>query len=120
MAKYFSDNEFACRCCGNLPQGGMSPILVEKLDVLREAYGRPIYVSCGYRCPQHNAGVGGVSNSQHVYGNAVDIYVDGDYQEFYNLVRRLRIFDGVGYYPNNEFVHVDVRDNGQKPNYYLW
>ena len=43
-----------------------------------------------------------------------------DYQTFYNLVVQSRLFDGVGYYPYDEFVHVDVRDNGKNPNLYMW
>lgn len=118
-AKYFDESEQVCKCCG----GGadkISPILLQRLDRLRETYGKPIYVSCMYRCPDHNAKVGGVSNSQHVLGTAADIYVDGDYEFFYHLVLGAGLFDGVGYYPYDEFVHVDVRDNGESPNTYMW
>lgn len=118
--KYFGMNEFVCKHCGRLPEQGMSTVLLERLDKLRELYGRPIMVSSAYRCPVHNANVGGVPNSQHVMGTACDIYVDGDYEEFYNLVRVSNLFDGVGHYPYSQFVHVDVRDNGNSPNCYLW
>lgn len=118
--KYFDMSEFACKHCGQLPPNGMNPVLLERLDNLREMYGYPIYISSAYRCPTHNAEVGGVSNSQHVLGNAADIYVDGDYQSFYDLVLNSQLFDGVGYYPDSQFVHVDVRDNGNNPNYYRW
>ena len=118
--KWFKETEFACECFGELPDNGMNPILLTNLDKLREMYGYPIYVSCGYRCPEYNLEVGGVPNSQHVLGNAADIYVDGDYHKFYELVMRSRLFDAVGYCPVREFVHVDVRDNGNNPNYYLW
>lgn len=43
------------------------------LDPLREKYGKPITVSSGYRCPELNRAVGGVSNSQHMKGEAADI-----------------------------------------------
>lgn len=118
--KWFNISEFRCKHCGELPNNGMNPILLTNLDKLREMYGYPIIVSCGYRCNYHNREVGGVSNSQHVLGNAADIYVNGDYQRFYNLVVQSRLFDGVGYYPYDEFVHVDVRDNGRNPNSYMW
>lgn len=118
--KYFDMEEFACKCCGELPADGMNLVLLAALDQLREEYGKPIYVSSGWRCPSHNAEVGGVSNSQHVLGNAADIYVDGDYEEFYNLVLDMGLFDGVGHYPNDEFVHVDMRLNGVAPNEYQW
>lgn len=50
--------------------------LIQKvLNPLRELYGKPIYVSSGYRCNELNIKVGGVRTSQHVKGQAVDIYV---------------------------------------------
>ena len=48
--------------------------LVEQvLDPLREAYGKPIRVTSGYRCPQLNRLVGGSPNSQHMRGEAAEI-----------------------------------------------
>lgn len=47
------------------------------LDPLREALGRPIVVSSGYRSPLVNRTVGGASSSQHVLGQAADITVPG-------------------------------------------
>ncbi len=48
--------------------------LVEKvLDPLREAYGKPIVVTSGYRCEKLNRAVGGAASSQHVKGQAADI-----------------------------------------------
>ena len=44
------------------------------LDPLREQYGHPIYVSSGYRCPKLNTAVNGAINSQHMRGEAADIY----------------------------------------------
>ena len=44
------------------------------LDPLRNRYGHPIHVSSGYRCPRLNKAVGGSATSQHVKGEAADIY----------------------------------------------
>ena len=43
------------------------------LDPLRKAYGKPIYVTSGFRCATLNKAVGGVSTSQHLTGCAADI-----------------------------------------------
>ena len=48
------------------------------LEPLRSAMGEPIRISSGYRCEQLNRAVGGVSNSQHLKGQAADICIDGD------------------------------------------
>lgn len=48
--------------------------LVRKvLDPARLSLGKPIYISSGYRNPQLNKAVGGVSNSLHLCGRAADI-----------------------------------------------
>ena len=50
--------------------------LVDKvLDPLREAWGGPIRVNSGYRCPELNKAVGGTPGSQHQRGEAADITV---------------------------------------------
>ena len=45
------------------------------LDPLREAWGGPIRVNRGYRCPELNRAVGGTPYSQHQRGEAADITV---------------------------------------------
>ncbi len=63
--------------------------LASFLDNMREAWGSGIRVSSGYRCPQLNTAVGGVSNSAHQYGNAVDIVpVNGKMNEFEAFLKR--------------------------------
>ena len=116
--KYFSLDEFRCKHCGKLPQKGMSPVLVAKLEHLRDKIGQPIYVSSGYRCPYHNVEVGGVPNSQHIYGTAADIYCeDMTISQLVRFVEEIG-FDGIGVYDN--FVHVDCRDDGWSANEYRW
>lgn len=118
--RHFNLCEFACRCCGQLPPGGMSPVLLQKLDDMREEIGMPIIVTSGYRCPRHNYNVGGVSNSQHVKGNAADIYCRGLTVDRLAAYCVKHGFDGIGRYYGMQFVHVDVRDNGNSPNEYRW
>lgn len=118
--KYFSINEFRCKHCGELPPSGMNPVLLAKLDQLRELASEPIYVNSGYRCPYHNEEVGGVPNSQHVLGNAADISCDGlTVDQLADLAVEVGM-DGIGRYYDQGFVHCDVRDNGNSPNGYQW
>ena len=119
LSEHFSEEEFACHHCGQLPEQGISPALLNGLEQLRALFDRPIHVTSGYRCPCHNAAVGGVSNSQHVLATAADIYVDGvSTRELAHICKQ--IFDGVGTYVSQGFVHVDMRAGGSVPGYYLW
>lgn len=116
--KWFTLEEFKCHHCGSLPPAGMSPVLLQKLDDLREMLGRPIIVSSGYRCPVHNENVGGVPNSQHVLGKAADIWSPNISPAYLAKLAERIGFDGIGIY--SSWIHVDVRDNGNSPNYYRW
>lgn len=119
-SKYFSDDELECHgdgCC----DGGaynVNPRLLQLLDQLRENIGGPLVLSCAYRCPQHNAEVGGVPSSQHVAGNAADILRPSwlTMGQFDWYVRQLP-FDGIGIYYDSDFIHVDVREGGDYGGY---
>lgn len=52
--------------------GNMRASTLVKCDDLREVYGKPLIVASGYRTPERNAQVGGVKNSSHLLGYAVD------------------------------------------------
>jgi uncharacterized protein YcbK (DUF882 family) len=110
-SRYFSDDELSCHCCGNFPKTGMDSELLAMLDDIRDAVGGPIQLSCAYRCPAHNAEVGGVAHSQHVLGKAADILVpDGMMVDELAQIAIDCGADGVGRYYDSDFVHVDVRN----------
>ena len=69
-------------------------LLVEHiLDPLREAWGKPIKVNSGFRCPRLNKEVGGSPSSQHMKGEAADITVGNraDNRRLYHLLTTLHL-----------------------------
>lgn len=61
--------------------------LIEFLNPLREAWGSPINISSGYRCPQLNKAVGGSTTSAHLNGFAADLLpANGKMKEFKRFV----------------------------------
>ena len=112
--KYWSRDEFKCRCgeyhtpyCDGFP---VEPdhTLVELADNVRGHFGRPGYRSSGIRCEQHNADSGGVSNSRHLRGKALDFRIEGHtaaqvlaYVLTLSKVRYAYAIDGT-------YVHMDV------------
>lgn len=111
LSKNFTYAEFACPKCG---KADVDPALVEALQELRDHIGQPVIVTSGYRCPVYNQAVGGASDSLHLEGKAADIFVRGyTAVELYRLARQIPAFTGIGVYPQNSFVHVDLR---QTPN----
>ena len=86
--------------------------LAQELDKVRRAWGGPIAVTSWYRPPAINAAVGGVANSRHTTGEAVDIYpVDRGLDSFYQWIR-VRWSGGLGDGRNRGFLHLDMRANG--------
>ena len=66
--KHFTEEETA----------GMTDDICLKLDRARDFFGAPIVLTCGYRNPEHNAEIGGVPDSAHVKGMAVDVRAPQD------------------------------------------
>jgi len=82
--------------------------LIECLQRLRNKYGLTI-INSGYRTLEHNKKVGGVFDSQHRYGKAVDIHLKSDWtpERLADLAKECG-FTGIGLYKT--FVHMDIRD----------
>lgn len=89
--------------------------LCERLEIVREAIGKPLKITSGYRTPENNKRIGGATNSYHLQGKAADVHVDGmTGHQISDLVQQLikdgKISEGgVGTYDN--FCHIDIRDH---------
>lgn len=108
--KYFKELEFACKCPGYCShEFKASPILTERLDVVRSLLGRPIVITSGTRCEQWNKEMGGKSDSGHLVKQGLSYAADiryGSGREGYMLLNiLLEYFDRVGIAKN--FIHVD-------------
>ena len=95
--------------------------LVENvLDPLRERYGYPIHVSSGYRCSRLNKAVGGSATSQHVKGEAADIYVTRprEMAELFSLIYYTLPFDQLIWERGNDeapaWIHVSYREGDNR------
>jgi uncharacterized protein YcbK (DUF882 family) len=98
--------------------GDVLPLDARLFDLLNELAGRaglePRYeVISGYRSPATNAMLvattGGVSSrSLHMQGKAIDVRLVGLTIERLRDLALARGGGGVGYYPDSDFVHLDV------------
>ena len=108
--KHFTRAEFACKCgsefCDGFP-AEPSKKLVRLADCVREHFGVEAVVSSGVRCQRHNANVGGVYNSRHLSGKAMDFCIRGKSAlQVVDYVKTLPI--RYAYAIDGNYVHMDV------------
>ena len=107
----FTEAELACPCgCGRMD---MDAAFMEKLAVLREAFGSPLRISSAYRCSQFNMQCSDTGlTGPHVYGVAVDLLVAGEEAHRLLTLALQHGFTGVGISQkgphNNRFLHLDT------------
>lgn len=83
-----------------------------EFEAVRQAWGRPLGVTSFYRPEPINREVGGVSNSFHVTGMAMDIYPVGmPLQALYQWLM-VRWTGGFGDGRHRGFIHIDRRNGG--------
>lgn len=114
MSENFRVKEFRCK-------DGSDPIfidtgLVNVLQAIRNHFGKPLTITSAYRTAAHNKAVKGATYSQHCYGMAADIRVQGVDVETVAAYAEsiLKGTGGIGRYPVKKgrpagWVHIDVR-----------
>lgn len=107
LSTNFKVKEFACT-------DGSDPIfidteLVNILQKIRTYFGKSVTITSAYRTPTHNKSVGGETYSQHLYGKAADIKVNGVTPKKVATYAEtlLKNKGGIGTY--SAFTHIDTR-----------
>lgn len=110
LTLHFNRQEFKCCCEGRYCNGfpnEMNHDLLTQLEALRQSLNTPIIVTSGVRCPTRNQEVGGIGNSKHLTGYAVDCYVPG--LSVFDLARAAESQGfGVILYENEGFCHLEI------------
>ena len=105
---------------GERQTANLRQLCVKVLQPLRDRFGEPIVIGSGYRCRRLNQRVGGVSNSDHLYGCAADIKTIGDTpaenKRLFNLAVQMmhegsvrdvkQIIDEYNY----DWIHISIQD----------
>ena len=77
---HFDPEEIRCKCNGKYCNGfphKMQPLVMQIAERARQWSGHPIQVISGLRCETHNRNEKGAKNSQHMYGEALDVFFYG-------------------------------------------
>ncbi len=117
ITEHFNEDELRCRCgCGRME---FSDEAVQELEDLRRAFGQPMRISSGYRCPYHNSNVSmtGLAGPHTWHGPldiAVDVLVHGT--QAWRLVQLAteQGWKGIGVSQRGprgaRFIHLDLRE----------
>lgn len=116
--KYISGHimlsEYRCPCCGVVPYDTESIAhreLFEAYETIRTTLNRPLRINSGYRCPKHNADIGGEPLSIHLFGLALDIDAK-DVAEVDSLAATVNLISPslrMGIYKKAAtFIHIDA------------
>lgn len=115
----FSEEEFSCSETGECK---MSAVFMTKLQKLRDAYGKPLTITSGYRSPKHSIEASKPAGklSTHARGCAADIACNG--QQAYEIMKlAFEVgFTGIGVSQKGSarFVHLDTFSGSPRPN--IW
>lgn len=112
--EFFTREEFRCQCGGRHCNGfPVEPqeAMVRTVDEIRRRLGVPVSIvdagGSGVRCAKHNAAVGGVANSEHLYGRAADLHSSASPQRMHEVAQEvLGNTGGLGLYSWG--IHVDT------------
>lgn len=72
-------------------------------------FDEPIYITSFYRNKVHNKKVGGVSNSYHMLGAAIDVTCSNNSVLFDELSNHKELVKTI-YYPDKNFIHIQLKD----------
>lgn len=109
--RYGIDNTIPDRLKSNV-----AALVDNVLDPLRRAWGKPLTVTSGYRCPALNKAVSGVANSQHLRGEAADITTGNvvDNRRLFQLAQDLALpFDQLIDERGFAWIHISHKAEGK-------
>ena len=115
--RYFTEKELGITGASLEVKKSMNLLVEKVLDPLREKVGK-IRVNSGYRTPEHNAKVGGSITSQHIKGEATDIYsLEKNIDDVFALIIREFKYDQVILEKNNagaRWIHISYKAEGNR------
>lgn len=125
LTKHFTLNEFTRsatarkHCIINDPPAEVIPLIFSLsciLECVRAKINSPIFITSGYRSPELNKFVGGVPNSKHTLGLAVDFTFDDFDKNLPIVIKELKRhpYRFLKVYSDRHFIHVDFPSESLK------
>ncbi len=95
----------------------INPDFMKIIDKIRGELGRPMIIRSGFRTKAHNKAIGGVINSRHLSGNAIDVKrLDGKFA--YDLIGLAYKYNIYGIEIATGHIHLDYRPKKDRATFY--
>lgn len=124
LAKNFNEKEFYFAKAGQPDEWQLPDELVTALQLIRDFAGVPIIITSTFRSPSYNNEVGGVSDSLHLQGRAIDfVFARNNVANIKKAAKSIRTGElmakmshlnvrGFGFYIGKKnFIHIDNRNS---------
>ena len=122
LSKNFTVDEFKCKGTGRCE---VVETFIERLQLIRDEYGRPIFVTSGYRAPEYNLKLQQQGKTKtgsyvpHTTGRAVDIAVSGADSHLIIKLATQHGMTGIGVSQKGKhekrFIHLDDLTGSNRP-----
>ena len=122
ITQNFTTDEMACNCCG---KADMDDEFMRVLQSIRDEMQRPLKITSGYRCENHNQKVSSTGKKgPHTFAKAADILISGaDAMRLFAVAQKHGV-SGVGMSQkgahNKRFIHLDVLSPEEGPRPTVW
>ena len=117
LMKHFTEAELRIENAPAEIKKNMYALVENVLDPLRDKIAKPIIITSGYRSPSYNQKVGGVKNSQHTKGQAVDFITSVNLEEVFKIIIKHFEFDQVILEKTDNgstWIHVSYSEKNRK------
>ena len=112
LSEHFNHKDFLCQCgtCEGTYRIHLG--LVGALEMIWSHFQKPVKIVSGYRCEAYNEKLEGPKKSFHTRGKAAHIRAEEvPLEELFKFSRTVPELKGRGFYPQDNFVHVDTRQD---------
>ena len=112
LSEHFNYSAFTCKCenCRGKGEFQIHLGLIGGLELLVSSLKKPVKVETGFRCDEASEKVLGSKKSYHTQGKAANIIAEEvSLSQLFKAAEQIPEFKGIGFYPGENFVHVDTR-----------
>ena len=111
ISDHFNKKDFMCNCDHCKGSLKISLTVIGILEYIRSHFKNRVNIIKAYVCADKIEEKSSFKKSYHNRGKAVDITVSNvSNQELFLFAETIDSVNGIGYYPKENFVHIDIRD----------